>query len=151
MILQLSSKNFNPVFVSSTWVIVWNFGSNLLFATGLHQLKQCDSDAGASLALGGLIWFLVKRQPISLWHGLALGLAQLLLSAQSLRAWKKGASSMPYIVGSLGESNMSTFLTSSKRDSFKIILEEVFRFHNIPCSVLAAFFRNEDFSVRSCV
>ncbi|GAQ86491.1 hypothetical protein KFL_002920080 [Klebsormidium nitens] len=70
---------------------------------------------GSVLALGGVIWYFVKRQPVSLWHGLALGLTQLLLSAQSLKAWKKGASSFPYILGSLG---IALFLTVTKGRAF---------------------------------
>lgn len=82
--------------------------SSKLAQTNLHPIP----DAGSVLALGGVIWYFVKRQPVSLWHGLALGLAQLLLSAQSLKAWKKGASSTPYILGSLSKSAVATRLAN---------------------------------------
>ena len=51
---------------------------------------------------GGIIGFLLSRSPASLSNGVLFGGALLSLSTVSLKVWRKGKSSLPFILGQAG-------------------------------------------------
>jgi len=54
---------------------------------------------GASLTLGGLLWFIIYGTTSAIRFGVLLGSAILFLSITSLKKWKQGESSISYIQG----------------------------------------------------
>lgn len=62
---------------------------------------------GILLAGGGLLWFIISGGTSAIRFGVILGSALLYLSVTSLKKWKNGESSMPYIQG---QAAISAFL-----------------------------------------
>ena len=50
----------------------------------------------------GLVGFLFWRSPVSLTFGVAPGLAILALAVLSMKGWRSGKSSLPYILAQAG-------------------------------------------------
>jgi len=54
---------------------------------------------GGFLTIGGLLWFIIYGSTSAIRFGVLLGSAILFLSMTSLKKWKQGESSIPYIQG----------------------------------------------------
>ena len=57
----------------------------------------------------GLIGFLFRRSPASLTFGVAPGLAILALAVLSLKVWRSGKSSLPFILAQAGSLFSATY------------------------------------------
>jgi uncharacterized membrane protein (UPF0136 family) len=57
---------------------------------------------GGFVLTGGIIGFLFSRSPATLASGVLYGGALLFLSTLSLKVWRQGKSSLPFILGQAG-------------------------------------------------
>jgi uncharacterized membrane protein (UPF0136 family) len=57
---------------------------------------------GGVVLTGGIIGFLFSRSPATLASGVLFGGALLFLSTLSLKVWRQGKSSLPFILGQAG-------------------------------------------------
>jgi uncharacterized membrane protein (UPF0136 family) len=57
---------------------------------------------GGFVLTGGIIGFLFSRSPATLASGVLFGGALLFLSTLSLKVWRQGKSSLPFILGQAG-------------------------------------------------
>jgi len=57
---------------------------------------------GGFVTTGGIIGFLFSRNPATLASGVLFGGALLFLSTFSLKVWRQGKSSLPFILGQAG-------------------------------------------------
>lgn len=57
---------------------------------------------GGFVLTGGIIGFLFSRSPATLASGVLVGGALLFLSTLSLKVWRQGKSSLPFILGQAG-------------------------------------------------
>lgn len=64
---------------------------------------------GASLAIGGLLWFIISGSTAAIRFGVILGGILLGLSVSSLNAWKQGKSTSAYIKGQAAISSILAF------------------------------------------
>lgn len=55
------------------------------------------------LVAGGLLWFILTGSTAAIRFGVILGGVLLALSVSSLKVWKQGKSSIPYIQGQAGK------------------------------------------------
>ncbi|OIW11478.1 hypothetical protein TanjilG_26844 [Lupinus angustifolius] len=79
------------LFLSTLSLKIWKQGkSSLPFILG---------QAGGFVLTGGIIGFLLSRNPATLTSGVLFGGALLFLSTLSLKIWKQGKSSLPFILG----------------------------------------------------
>lgn len=52
---------------------------------------------------GGLVGFIFSRNPVTLGSGVLFGGALLALSTISMKVWRQGKSSLPFIFGQAGD------------------------------------------------
>jgi uncharacterized membrane protein (UPF0136 family) len=71
------------------------------FTLSLNLLSLSFVLGGFVLA-GGIIGFLFSRSPATLASGVLYGGALLFLSTLSLKVWRQGKSSLPFILGQAG-------------------------------------------------
>lgn len=57
---------------------------------------------GGFVLTGGIVGFLFSRSPATLTSGVLFGGALLFLSTLSLKVWRQGKSSLPFILGQAG-------------------------------------------------
>lgn len=67
------------------------------------NLYLCKLEAGGIVLSGGLLGFVFSRNPATLSTGVLYGGALLALSTFSLKIWRQGKSSLPFILGQGGK------------------------------------------------
>lgn len=75
----------------------YTFSSSKKFA-----MSSCLFVVGGFVLSGGIIGFLLTRNPATLTNGVLIGGALLLFSTLSLKVWRQGKSSLPFILGQSG-------------------------------------------------